>query len=597
VWYCHQCQEGGSERYERKRSAKGGKPDLGDPTAVFDYHNEAGERLFQVLKFEPLNAPKKFFQRTGPDQKKWSIKGVRRVLYRLPELIEAVAADHVVFVVEGEKDVETLCARGVPATTNPMGVTTEEKQEKGTGWLPEYSKTLCGGDVVLCGDNDAPGREHMRIVATQLNGIARRVRVLDLAKFWPEIEESDDITDWFGAGGTTERLWQMVDQLAPDASPANDAQDTETKRTERHQNAPNYTKDTEIELQWDRMSDIEPEAVDWIWPGRIARGKLTLIAGDPGMGKSQIALDVAARVSKAALFPDDKRAPSGSVLILTAEDAANDTVRPRLEACDADLARVYRLRAALFKDGRRRTFSLQHDLVALGKKVQELGDVALVIVDPITSYMGSGDKIDSHRTTDVRAVLEPLADWAEKHRVAVVGITHPPKNAPAKAIHALVGSIAFSAAARLVFLVIEEADSERRLLLAVKNNHGALAAGLGYLLTQTIITKDIVASHVAWDTRPVTVTANEALRASGDDGRVTNEAKEFLRTELADGPRPATDLKKAARDAGLSWGTVQRAQQRLGIKPRKISLEGGWEWALPEHAHRQREEIERPPWD
>src|SRR5262249_56625824 len=159
--------------------------------------------------------PKKFKQRTDPNQKKWSIKGVRRVLYRLPELIAAISAEHVVFVVEGEKDVETLRKHNVPATTNPMGATTEEKQAKGSGWLNSYTETLRGADVVLCGDNDAQGREHVRIVAEKLHGVTRRVRILELVRFWSEIEESDDITDWFARGsGTVERLWELVKQTA-----------------------------------------------------------------------------------------------------------------------------------------------------------------------------------------------------------------------------------------------------------------------------------------------------------------------------------------------------------------------------------------------
>src|SRR5262245_49611010 len=111
VWYCQACQEGGGEKYET--NGKGGSADLGPIKATFDYCDETGNRLFQVLKFEPLNGAKQFRQRTGPEQQKWSIKGVRIVPYRLPELIEAIAADHVVFVVEGEKDVETLRAQGI----------------------------------------------------------------------------------------------------------------------------------------------------------------------------------------------------------------------------------------------------------------------------------------------------------------------------------------------------------------------------------------------------------------------------------------------------------------------------------------------------
>src|SRR5262245_16411972 len=144
----------------------------------------------------------------------------------------------------------------------------------------------------------------------------------------------------------------------------------------------------EVELQWECMADVEAEPVDWVWPGRIARGKLTLFAGDPGMGKSQIGLDIVARISEAARFPDGSTAPTGCALSPTAEDAANDTVRPRLEGANADLARVHRLRAAILKDGARKTFSLQHDLAALSKKLHAVGDVALVVIDPITSYMG-----------------------------------------------------------------------------------------------------------------------------------------------------------------------------------------------------------------
>jgi putative DNA primase/helicase len=267
-----------------------------------------------------------------------------------------------------------------------------------------------------------------------------------------------------------------------------------------------------------------------------------------------------AKNARFSAIPRRQHHPTGSALVLTAEDAAKDTVRPRLEGANADLTRVHRLKAATFKDGARTMFSLQHDLAALGKKLKELGDVAIVVIDPITSYMGS--KIDSHRVTDVRAVLEPLADWAEGHKVAVLGITHPPKNAPAKAIHALVGSIAYVAAARLVFLAIEEPSSERRLLLPVKNNLGPLAPGLSYALVQTTVSKGIVASYVAWDSTPISMTANEALATGPEDGRAMSEAKEFLLEELLGGPRPVNDLKKAATAAGLSWSTVRRAQAR-----------------------------------
>jgi len=213
VWFCHACHKGGGDKFDRDHLPTGNGKDLCAPTALYEYNDETGKRLFQVLKFEPLNAPKQFRQRTAPDQTKWSIKDVRIVPYRLPEMIEAIAAGHVLFVVEGEKDVETLRKHGVPATTNPMGA---------GKWRPSFNELFKDGDIVICGDNDDPGRDHVKLVAENLRGSAKRVRVLDLKKFWPEIEQSDDISDWFGrGGGTVERLWELVERCNDDGRDGN----------------------------------------------------------------------------------------------------------------------------------------------------------------------------------------------------------------------------------------------------------------------------------------------------------------------------------------------------------------------------------------
>jgi len=345
-------------------------------------------------------------------------------------------------------------------------------------------------------------------------------------------------------------------------------------------------------LHFDRIADVQPEAVQWIWPGRFARGKLTLIGGDPGIGKSQITIDSTARITKGGTWPDGGRAAIGSVIMLSAEDSAKDTLRPRLEAAGADLERVHALKAVIAED-KQRTFNLQADLTALGEKVRAIGDVSLVIIDPITSYMG---KIDSHQTTDVRGVLEPLAAFAEKFNVAVLAITHPPKASQAKALHAITGSLAFVAAARLVFIAVEEPEtsSGRRLLLAVKNNLGPPAAGLGFHLVQRIVSNGIVASHITWDSTPVTTTADQALAASstGTTAQALDEADDFLRDELAAGPRAVREIKASALGAGIAWRTVRRAQQKLGIKPHKAGLKEGWKWTLPKEGGPQNEDEE-----
>jgi Protein of unknown function (DUF3987) len=171
--------------------------------AEFDYADEHGEVLYQSVKFADGLEPR-FIQR-HPDAQggwKWGIDGIRRILYRLPELVAAVADKQTIYIPEGEKDVENLRSLGLVATTNPMGA---------RKWRPEYSETLRSADVIIIGDNDAPGSRHVEQVAIALHGIAKRVRVLDLAKHWPQCPDKGDISDWLAAGGTTDELSAAVD--------------------------------------------------------------------------------------------------------------------------------------------------------------------------------------------------------------------------------------------------------------------------------------------------------------------------------------------------------------------------------------------------
>ena len=332
-------------------------------------------------------------------------------------------------------------------------------------------------------------------------------------------------------------------------------------------------------LNFIRAADVELESVNWLWSGRLARGKITLIAGDPGKGKSQISLDVAARISTGSEWPDGGYATQGSVLILSAEDAANDTIVPRLVAAGGNLHRVHILKSVNEGKARQRSFCLDSDLTALGHKVEAVGDVALVIIDPITSYMGN---IDSHRTTDVRAVLEPVAAWAERHDVAVLAISHPPKAPQSKAINSVTGSLAFVAAARLVFLVTPEPETERLLLLPVKSNIGPGAAGMGYQIVAQEIARGIATSRIEWDNQPVKVTADDAIRAwQTEKSKAINAAEDFLQNFLGLEARPAKEVEAAASEAGIAYRTLMRAKRNLKIVSEKDDFGGGWTWKLP----------------
>jgi putative DNA primase/helicase len=214
--------------------------------------------------------------------------------------------------------------------------------------------------------------------------------------------------------------------------------------------------------------------------------------------------------------------------------------------------------------------------------------VRLIIIDPISSYMG---KTDSHKNTDVRAVLEPIGEMAERMRVAVLSVTHFSKancGTATRALNKFMGSVAFVAAARAAFVVLEDPnDAERRLFLHAKNNLAEAVQGLAFRLEPSIVGEGIVTSKVEWEPEPVTITANEVLAAhaaSKKDHTALDETKCFLQQLLADGAVAVEKVQSEARAAGLAWTTVRRAKKELGIKSGKAGMEGGWSWALPEAA-------------
>ncbi len=230
-----------------------------------------------------------------------------------------------------------------------------------------------------------------------------------------------------------------------------------------------------------RADEIEPHAIRWIWPGRIAVGKITVIGGDPGLGKSQLSLHIAAVVTAGGEWPcRGGRAPVGSVIVLSAEDSAADTIVPRLLAYGAVREKIYIIEAVRDNKQRRRTFSLQTDLAALEKLIEEIGDVVLVVIDPLTVYLG---KVGNSNNAAVRRVLAPLSEAAERLKVGVIAITHCAKGVKGKAIYRFIDSIAFAASARAAFLVLQDnEDRERLLLLAAKINLAKAPDGLAFRL-------------------------------------------------------------------------------------------------------------------
>jgi len=498
-----------------------------------------------------------------------SFAAAKSIPYRLPELVEAIGSGHPVFVVEGEQKVDALAKRNLRGTCNAEGA---------GKWTAADAAYLKDADVIVLPDNDEAGRHHAQLVAQSLLGIASRIRVLELLG----LNAKGDIVDW-QKNHTREELDALVEQ-APDwqpkepptaASPATDARG----------------------LIVHRASDISIEPIEWLWPGRIAIGKQTLIAGEAGLGKSQVSNSIAATVTTGGDWPcGEGRAPNGSVLFLCAEDGMADTIVPRLTAAGASLQRVHIVSAVHAEDGKgRRAFNLQADLHLLERKIGDLGDVRLVVIDPISSYMGP--KLDSHVNAAVRGVLEPVGELAARLRVAIISITHPPKGTGTSAINRFIGSVAFVAAARSAFMVTRDPDDQtRRLFLPVKNNLAPIGAGLAFRLEQRMVgplDKSIVASAVSWDAEPVSVSAHDALRATdngnADKPSATNDAIEFLRIVLASGPLKVAEIEREAREACLLGETqalsqsmpFRSARKALKVETTKAGMSDGWIWSLP----------------
>ncbi|MCW1994821.1 AAA family ATPase [Bradyrhizobium diazoefficiens] len=310
-----------------------------------------------------------------------------------------------------------------------------------------------------------------------------------------------------------------------------------------------------------RASDLEPEKLVWVWPGRIPEGKLVLLGGPPGLGKSQLTAFMSATVSNGGHWPCGEGSTlPGDVIFMSAEDGVQDTIIPRLMAAGADRERVHIVSAATKPDGTgRKTFSLKTDVDLLEEMARKIGSVRLIIVDPISAYMGGSD---GNGNVETREVLEPLADMANRLRIAVVAVTHLNKGGGGgnqSALNRFAGSIAFVAAARAAFAVIEDPeDDERRFLLQAKNNLGKKCKGLAFRLEQRLVGDDVMSSNVMFEGDHVSESIDEALSASenrgakkGQSGGGKEDVMQFLRDILSAGPVDVLEVERQARAAAL----------------------------------------------
>lgn len=521
---------------------------MGEPEAVYRYEDAEGRHVQDVVRF----AGKQFRGRL-PDDRWRHPPEDQRILYRLPDLVVALEMDEAVYVVEGEKDCDALVKAGVAATCNPGGA---------GKWRERYNRHFPDADVVIVGDRDQAGAAHQLCVAQHLRPVARTVRLVHPAA-------GNDVADHLAGGHDVNDLVAVTDVELKALAAGTDHGDQ---------------ADEEDRARFTTMAAVKSERVEWLWAGRLPAGKLVTLDGDPGLGKSTLALDLAARISTASPMPDrDRPDRPRDVVLLSAEDGLADTIRPRLDAAGANVNRVHVFTGVDEPDDdgtmRERPPSLPIDLERLERRIARTG-AALVIVDVLNAFLHGS--VDSHRDQDVRRALHAMARTAERTGATFLVLRHLNKSGGPKSMYRGGGSIGIIGAARAGLIVgsDEDEDEDRSVLAVVKSNLAAKPPSLAYRLVNA---PEHGCARVEW---LGTCDRNaDDLVAPPDRGDTDPDAAAVLTQILEDGPRWVKDALDAMAGAGFSKDQANRAKRKLRVRSLKEGKPGdadsGWRWWLP----------------
>lgn len=326
------------------------------------------------------------------------------------------------------------------------------------------------------------------------------------------------------------------------------------------------------------LDTVVSTPVKWLWEGWLPAGKLSLLSGDPGLGKTTLALDIAARLSVGKSMPhSSNQIEPGMTLILTAEDDLADTIKPRLCAANGEPSMVKAMLSVPSKQGENiymRLPSLPEDIEALRTVITEY-DVKLVIIDPMMAYLSS--RIDAHKDQDIRRAFGELKSVAETTGAAIWLIRHLNKSNGSKAVYAGGGSIGITGSVRSEIMCMKDPNNENgRILVLAKSNLSQIKGGLKFHLESP--DKDTVA-HVEWD-GTTNATADELVSQTVSKSKAVDCAVEFLKNFLADGPKLSTEVSTEARLHSISERSTKAAKEALGVK--SVFTGKVWRMCLPD---------------
>lgn len=470
---------------------------------VYDYKDESGTLLFQAVRkrlTDPAkfpNEPRKQFRQRAPDGKGnwvWSLQGVRRVLYRLPELLVS-APGAIVWIVEGEKDVDRLRSLGLITTCNPMGA---------GKWLDEFSDFLAGHDCVVIEDSDDPGRAHAESVCQSLFGKAQKIRKLS----FPNLPEHSDVSDWLDAGGDETALYRMA-QALPEWAPSSNTHNNGSQS----QSVIDATLNRIVTAQTILQTDYpEPK---WAVKGVIPEGT-TFIAGPPKLGKSIFALNIAVAVSEGAKALSYFDVEQGAVLYLALEDGER-RIKKRLQKLItkplSDKLEVVTKWPRLNEGG----------LEAIEEWIKRHNDARLLIVDTFKMLrpLRSGFNKNANTYDLDYEDVSPLTELTTKYCIALGIVTHTRKAIADDPLATVSGSFGLTGAADGVLILTRQ-----------RNQRTA---------TLTVIGRDVEEQELALEFMPDMFLWSVLGKAG--DVRQGSERKEILDLlEASDKPLSPTDI-------------------------------------------------------
>ena len=520
---------------------------------VYPWVDESGAVRFETVRYEHVTEtqsskpgkPKKDFRIRRPVADRPGLyipsRGDAPAIVFHKDVLASRPGDDLHWV-EGEAHAQALEQLGLLATTTVGGARGVRAYDPA-----ELRWAARGRAIVLHADNDPDGEAYVDHVARIIASEARSIRILR----YPDCGPGGDVLDWVGSGGTADEL-RRRSVAAPTWKPSGDQ--------------------ASARLIVTRLSDVVAKPIDWLWTDRLARGKLHLLGGDYGDGKSTLMAWLAAILSTGRAWPDGESAPAAKVLFLLLEDAIDDTLKPRLTLHDANEDRIFAIEAVSEGEGKRRIFNLERHLDLLRDYVQHQ-PIDLIVIDPVSGFMQRSNR-DGEGA--VRDILSPLVDLGNELGVAIMALMHTGKpgvgTSGRKATQRLLGSTAFPAVARVVWMLAPTpGDPQRKVLAITKSNLGLKPAPLEW-------SRDLdqpIAWHGASDHDIEQLF--DAIKPMPRE-----EAKSWLREALSDGSVPQRIVEARARELGISGGTLKRAREELGVASAKQTgvVNGPWLWTL-----------------